>query len=184
MAGTNNQNQRIISWTDLSGPATHVSHRAVDSNRKSGSPRLTVYEAHSVALQTKLEGSRITREGDTISQVTPSPPKMMAGGRQCAPRKTITPTKKCSAIVYRRIKRRLGHSLKQNTARGTWSLPESKLDINYLELKAVFLALKEFQDLCQNNIVHIAIDNTTVVAYINKEGGMKSGPLCTFCGES
>ena len=30
--------------------------------------------------------------------------------------------------------------LNEHTARGTWSLPESKLHINYLELKAVFLA--------------------------------------------
>ena len=41
----------------------------------------------------------------------------------------------------------------------------------------LFLALKEFQGLCLNNIVLVATDNTTVVTYINKEGGMKSGPL-------
>ena len=44
----------------------------------------------------------------------------------------------------------------------------------------VFLALKEFQDLCSNNIVLVATDNTTVVAYINKEGGMRSGSLCAL----
>ena len=66
-----------------------------------------------------------------------------------------------------------------NTARRTWSLPESKLYIYYLELKVVFLALKEFQDLCQNNIFLVATDNTTVVAYVNKEGGDEDGPsLC------
>ena len=73
-----------------------------------------------------------------------------------------------------------GAHLNERTARGTWSLPESKLHINYLELKAVLLALKEFQDLCSNKIVLVATDNTTVVAYINKEGGMKSGPLCSL----
>ena len=63
-------------------------------------------------------------------------------------------------------------------ARGSWSFPESKLHINYLELKAV-LTLKEFQDLCSNKVVLIATDNTTVVAYINKEGEMVLGPsLC------
>ena len=72
-----------------------------------------------------------------------------------------------------------GAHLNDHTARGTWSLLESKLHINYVELK-VFLALKEFQDLCQNNTVLIATDNTTVVAYINKEGGMKSGPVCAL----
>ena len=40
------------------------------------------------------------------------------------------------------------------------------------------MALKEFQDLCQNNIVLIATDNTTVVAYMNKEGvGVKLGSV-------
>ena len=67
--------------------------------------------------------------------------------------------------------------LNERTARGTWSLPESK-HINHLELKAAFLALKEFQGLCSNNIVLVATNNTIVVAYINKEGGMKSGSLC------
>ena len=63
-----------------------------------------------------------------------------------------------------------------NLNKGSWSLPESKLHINYLELKAVLLALKEFQALCTNNTVLIATDNTTVVAYINKEGGNEVGP--------
>ena len=37
-----------------------------------------------------------------------------------------------------------GKHLNDHTARGTWSLLESKLHIDYLELKVVFLALKEF----------------------------------------
>ena len=73
-----------------------------------------------------------------------------------------------------------GTHLNEHIARGTWSLPENKLHINYLELKAVFLPLKEFQDLCSNKIVLVATDNTMVVSYINKEGGMWSGPLCAL----
>ena len=73
-----------------------------------------------------------------------------------------------------------GAHLNEHTARGSWSLPESKLHINYLELKAVFLALKVFQDLCADKIVLVATDNTTVSSYINKEGGMRSGPLCAL----
>ena len=121
-------------------------------------------------LKNKLEATRITRKGDTSPQVSPPPLKVVAGGKQCATRSTITPTKTCSTDIYRCIKRRVGH-LNERTARGTWSLPESKLHINHLELKTVFLALKEFHDLCSNNIVLVATDNTTVVAYINKEGG-------------
>ena len=38
---------------------------------------------------------------------------MVATGRQCSHRPTITPNKACSANFYRRIKRRLGRSLKR-----------------------------------------------------------------------
>ena len=73
-----------------------------------------------------------------------------------------------------------GAHLNEDTARGTWSLPESKLHINYWELKAVFLALKEFQNLCADKRMLVATDNTTVVSYINKEGGMRSSTLCAL----
>ena len=66
------------------------------------------------------------------------------------------------------------------TARSGWSILESRLHINFLELKAVLLALKEFKPLCRGRVVLVATDNTTVVAYINKEGGMHSGSLCAL----
>ena len=73
-----------------------------------------------------------------------------------------------------------GAHLGDFTANGTWSVPESQLHINFLELKAVLLALKRFQHLVQGKVVLVATDNTTVVAYINKEGGMRSGSLCAL----
>ena len=73
-----------------------------------------------------------------------------------------------------------GAHLGDCTANGTWSLPESRLHINFLELKAVLLAFKKFQHLVENQVILIATYNTTVVAYINKEGGMRSGSLCTL----
>ena len=92
----------------------------------------------------------------------------------------IHPIKHTLQVFTEASKEGWGAHLNKRTARGYWSLPESKPHINYLELKAVFLALKEFQDLCSNQIVLVATDNTTVVSYINKEGGMKSGPLCAL----
>ena len=61
-----------------------------------------------------------------------------------------------------------------------WSDTESPLHINFLKLKAVSLALKSLKLLCRDQIVLVAMDNTTVVCYINKEGGMKSGSLCAL----
>ena len=70
-----------------------------------------------------------------------------------------------------------GAHLGDATARGVWSEPESLLHLNFLELKAVFLALRSFEPLCKDQIVLVATDNMTVVSYINKEGGMRSGSL-------
>ena len=68
-----------------------------------------------------------------------------------------------------------GSKQKSNTTK-----PEGTLHINFLELKAVFLALKQFENFCRGQTVLVCKDNTTVVSYINKEGGMKSGSLCAL----
>ena len=89
----------------------------------------------------------------------------------------LHPVKHALQIFTDASKEGWGTYLNAHTARGTWSLPESKLHINYLELKAVFQALKEFQEFCSDKLVLVATDNTTLGSYINKEGGMRSGPL-------
>ena len=90
----------------------------------------------------------------------------------------LHPIKHALQIFTDASKEGWGAHLNERTARGSWSPPESRVHINYLELKAVFLPSKEFQDFCTDKIVLVATDNTTVVSYINKEGGMRSGPLC------
>ena len=71
------------------------------------------------------------------------------------------------------------HSGQESTG-GLWSHPEKHLHINLLEMKAVLLALQFFRKTCQNNQVLIASDNTSVVAYINKQGGTRSAELCAL----
>ena len=73
-----------------------------------------------------------------------------------------------------------GAHLGDFTARGVWSPFESRLHINFLEMKAVLLALRQLEHLCKSQIVLVATDNTTVVSYINKQGGMRSGSLCAL----
>ena len=110
----------------MSGPTVHVPHRGSDSHRKASPPRSTSYETHTLALEEQLEGTRITRKGDTSPQIAPPPLKVVAGGKQCATRSTITPTKTCSANIYRHIKRRVGRSLKRAYCKGNL-LPFRKL---------------------------------------------------------
>jgi hypothetical protein len=65
-------------------------------------------------------------------------------------------------------------------AQGIWSPQEQSLQINFLELNAVHLALKVFAKTLVNKPVHIGTDNTIVVAYINKQGGTRSWELCVL----
>ena len=123
-----------------------------------------------MALEKQLEGPRVTGKGDLGPQIPPPPSKVVAGGKQCASRSTIAPSKTCSANLYRRIKRRVGRSLRRAHCKGT-VVPTREQVTHKPLLKAVFLALKEFQTLVFNKTVLVATDNTTVVAYINKEGG-------------
>ena len=73
-----------------------------------------------------------------------------------------------------------GAHLDQNSTKGLWSDREKRLHINVLELKAVSLALRNFKDQCQNQTVLVATDNSTVVAYINKQGGTHSAEMCAL----
>ena len=180
LADLDRQDQIHTIGSSLPCPTIHVPHRSTHSNRKTSPLRATSHETHTVALEKQLEGPRITGKGDPGSQIPPPLSKVAAEGKQCAARSTITPSKTCPANLYRRTKKGWGAHLDEHTARGTWSLLESKLHINHLELKAVFLALKEFRTLVCNKTVLIATDNTTVFAYISKEGGMKSGSLCAL----
>ena len=69
------------------------------------------------------------------------------------------------------------HLLDQNVSR-VWSAQEKLLHINLLEMKALFLALQSFQEDVAGHHVTAMCDNSTVVAYINKQGGTVSRPLC------
>lgn len=61
---------------------------------------------------------------------------------------------------------------------GRWTPMEAQQHINFLEMKAVFLALKTFcLDITKKHI-KVHIDNTTAVAYINAMGGSKSSSCC------
>ena len=60
---------------------------------------------------------------------------------------------------------------------GTWTHTDHKLHINCLELKAVIHALQHWAQVLRGHQVIIATDNSTVVSYINKQGGTHSPTL-------
>ena len=132
-----------------------------------------------MALEKQLEGPRVTGKGDPGPQSLHPHLRWWLEESNVLLGQPLHPLKHALQIFTDASKEGWGAHLDEHTARGQWSLPESKLHINHLKLKAVFLALKEFQTLVFNKTVLVATDNTTVVAYINK-GGMKSGSLCAL----
>ena len=56
------------------------------------------------------------------------------------------------------------------TSGGNWTPEEAQHDINYLEMLAVFLALKSFSNTISGKHVKLMVDNTTAVTTINQMG--------------
>ena len=69
------------------------------------------------------------------------------------------------------------HLLDQHVS-GVWSGQEKLLHIDLLEMKALFLGLQAFREGVIGHHVTAMCDNSTVVAYVNKQGGTVSPALC------
>ena len=67
--------------------------------------------------------------------------------------------------------------LENMTVSGNWKI-KKLLHINVLELKAVFLALKELSKQILDKSVLIATHNATVVSYLSKQEGTHSWDRC------
>ena len=107
------KNTGTVSPTDLSGPGFHVFNRFANSHRETSPPRSSSHEANSMAFEKQLESTGIPREGHSNSQVLAPTLTMVVGRKECPHRPTTTPSKTCSANLYRRIKRRVGRSFKR-----------------------------------------------------------------------
>ncbi|CAJ0925813.1 unnamed protein product [Ranitomeya imitator] len=59
------------------------------------------------------------------------------------------------------------------TVQGRWSLQESSLPINVLEIRAIFLSLRHWERILRGLPVRIQTD-ATAVAYVNHQGGTRS----------
>lgn len=76
----------------------------------------------------------------------------------------ITMTTDASLLAWRA-------TLMGRAVNGIWDPRLAQAHINVLKLWAVFLALKHFQQFLQGQHVLINTDNSTAVAYINRQGG-------------
>jgi ribonuclease HI len=61
---------------------------------------------------------------------------------------------------------------------GVWTCEERSLHINNLEMLAVIRTLDLLEEVLRDRQVLLSTDNTTVVCYINSQGGTNSPSLC------
>ena len=99
--------------TELPSQEIYVPDRPAYSDGKTGSPGETPHETHPVAPKTTLESSRIPEKGESCSKVAPPTPSMVDQGDKCLDRTAFAPFESCRANLYRRLKRRLGCSLRR-----------------------------------------------------------------------
>ena len=69
-----------------------------------------------------------------------------------------------------------GAHLEQTSTQGLWSDRAKKATHKCSKAEGGFSG---FKDQCQNQTVLVATDNSTVVAYINKQGGTHSAEMCS-----
>ena len=145
---------------------TETYSRLNGENGPGGTPS---HEALSVSPQGALEISSVAGQPSSLDRSHCSTLRLVAKSLKRDERCRPSSQRPQYPTLYRRLKRRLGCSLRSKFYKGSVVRPGKRLHINVLELKAVSLALRSFKDQCQNQTLLVATDNSTVVAYINKQ---------------
>ncbi|KAK9400738.1 hypothetical protein NXF25_011452 [Crotalus adamanteus] len=70
-----------------------------------------------------------------------------------------------------------GAHLGTQIAQGQWNQEDLTHNINWLELRAIHLALHQFSHLVTRRHVLVLTDNVAAKAHVNKEGGKRSAEL-------
>ena len=97
----------------LLGQAVHVPNWPSDSHRKTSGIGMSSHAPYPVASKEALACPRNSREDYSRSRVSPCSPEVVVGPRQRSERSTVTPIATRPPAVYRRLKRRLGRTLRR-----------------------------------------------------------------------
>ena len=93
-------------------PSVHVSNRSLDSHGEAGLSRSTSYETLAMAPQEELACSRSFGKGYPSPSVATPSLGLVVRRKQCSERSTSAPSSARRSTIYRRLKRRLGRTLR------------------------------------------------------------------------
>ena len=99
--------------SSMPSPESNVPDWSTNCHRKTSTFGQVTHETHTMASEEQLESTGNSGENHPHPKITPPTFKVVAGGKQCYHRTTPTPSSICVTNLYRRIKRRVGCSLKR-----------------------------------------------------------------------
>ena len=149
-------------------------------NGENGPGGTPSHEALSVSSQGALEISSVTGQPPSLDRSHCSPLRLVAKSLKRDERCRPSSQRPQYVTLYRRLKRRLGCSLRSKFYKGSVVRPGKKATHKRPRIEGGLSGPSSFKDQCQNQTVLLATDNSTVVAYINKQGGTHSAEMCAL----
>ena len=155
----------------------HVSNWSHGFHGEDNSFGSNPYEAVSVVSEDQLAVSPVLGQSCSNFSVNKGSSGLVDGSSELAQGFEPASERAQYVDVHRCIREGLGAHWKNCTISGVWQQSERDLHMNISELKAVFLALRTIE---AKKIVLVSSDNSTVVSYINKEGGTHRFQMCAL----
>ena len=156
-----------------------VANWVASLNGENGPGGTPSHEALSVSSQGALEISSVAGHPPSLDRSHCSPPRLVAKSLKRDERCRPSSQRPQYPTLYRRLKRRLGRSLRPKFYKGSVVRSGKKATHKCPRIEGGLPGPSRLQDQCQNQTVLVAIDDSTVVAYINKQGGTHSSDVCS-----
>ena len=149
-------------------------------NGENGPGGTPSHKALSVSPQGALEITSVIGDPPSLDRNHFSTPRMVAKSHKRDERLRPSSQRPQYPTLYRHLKQRLGCSLRANLCKRSVVRQRKKAAHKCSRAEGGFSGPSMFKDQCQNQTVLVAADNSTVVAYLNKQGGTHSAEICTL----
>lgn len=139
----------------------------------------TLHEAHPDSPAQVLQTSHpFSLQKDSGNSRGASPCNLVDTVDQCGSRQELQQSRDPRDHLHGRFPGRLGAVQGTRTTSRPGTQEESRLHINFLELEGVLRAMQHWAPLLKNRQVTVLSNSSTMVIYINRQGGMRSKSLC------
>ena len=136
------------------------------------------HEALSVSSQGALEISSVTGQPPSLNINHSCTPRLVGKSHKHDERLRPSSQRPQHPTLYRRLKQRLGRSLRTNLYKGSVVRQGKKATHKCSRVEGGLAGPSKLQGPVSEPVL-VAMENSIVVAYINKQGGTHSAEMCT-----